>query len=176
MIIILEISKFIYTKHWGHHPILKPMNFTPEFEKENPHEMKYETIEKYMGVLDNMITFKPDQSIHEAIDIIISKQISGAPVLDEHHHLVGNLSEKDCLRIIVDQAYHNLPVALSKVSDYMNVNVLSFPPTTTVVEAAVEFLKSPIRRYAVVENGALIGQISRRDILRASQNIKPTSW
>ncbi|HPI80009.1 MAG: CBS domain-containing protein [Cyclobacteriaceae bacterium] len=152
------------------------MNFKPEFEKEDTHKMKYETIDKYMGVLENMVTFRPDQSIHEAIDIIITKKISGAPVLDEQRHLIGNLSEKDCLRIIVDQAYHNLPVALSKVSDYMNVNVSSFPPTTTVVEAAVEFLKSPIRRYAVVENGVLIGQISRRDILRASQNIKPTNW
>ncbi|GAB1445174.1 MAG: CBS domain-containing protein [Cyclobacteriaceae bacterium] len=137
--------------------------------------MKDETIEKYMGILDNMVTFKPDQNIQEAIDIIISKEISGAPVLNEQRQLVGNLSEKDCLRIIVDQAYHNLPVASSKVSDYMSVNVLSFSPTTTVVEAAAEFLKSPIRRYAVVENGVLIGQVSRRDILRAAQNIMPTS-
>ena len=152
------------------------MNFRPEFEKKKLHEMKYETIEKYMVPLNDMITFKPDQGIQEAIDIIIDKKISGAPVLDEHHHLVGNLSEKDCLRIIVDQAYHNLPVASSKVSDYMSVNVKSFPPTTNVVEAAIEFLNSPIRRYAVVHNGALIGQVSRREILRASRNIKPTSW
>ena len=152
------------------------MNFRPEFEKKKLHEMKYETIEKYMVPLNNMITFKPDQSILEAIDIIIDKKISGAPVLDELHHLVGNLSEKDCLRIIVDQAYHNLPVASSKVSDYMSINVLSFPPTTNVVDAAIEFLNSPIRRYAVVKNGALIGQVSRRDILRASKNIKATNW
>ena len=152
------------------------MNFRPEFEKKNPHEMNYETIEKYMVPLNNMITFKPDQNIQEAISIIIDKKISGAPVLDEHRHLVGNLSEKDCLKIIVDQAYHNLPVESRKVSDYMSTKVLSFPPTTNVVEAAIEFLNSPIRRYAVVKDGALIGQVSRREILRAAQNIKPTSW
>ncbi|MEK6780776.1 MAG: CBS domain-containing protein [Bacteroidota bacterium] len=152
------------------------MNFKPEFEKKNPHEANYETIEKYMVPLNHMITFKPDQSIQEAIDIILEKKISGAPVLDEHRHLVGNLSEKDCLRIIVDQAFHNLPVESRKVSDYMSTKVLSFPPTTNVVDAAIEFLNSPIRRYAVVKNGALIGQVSRREILHAAQNIKATTW
>ncbi len=152
------------------------MNFKPEFEKKNPHETKYETIEKYMVPLHDMITFRPDQGIQEAIGIIIDKKISGAPVLDEHRHLVGNLSEKDCLRLLVDQAYHNMPVETRSVADYMSVNVLSFPPSINVVDAAIEFLNSPIRRYAVVDKGVLIGQVSRREILRASLKIKPTTW
>ena len=152
------------------------MNFKPEFEKKNLHEVNYETIEKYMVPLNHMVTFKPDQNILEAIEIILDKRISGAPVLDEHRHLVGNLSEKDCLRIVIDQAHLNLPVEDKKVSDYMSTKVFTFSPTTNVVEAAIEFLNSPIRRYAVVEKGALIGEISRRDILRAAQNIKSTTW
>jgi predicted transcriptional regulator len=152
------------------------MNFKPEFEKKNPHEAKYETIEKYMVPLGKMITFKPDQDIFEAIATLVDKRISGAPVLDEHRHLLGNLSEKDCLRIIVDLAYHNLPVEGKKVSDYMSTKVFSFPPTTTVVDAAMEFLNSPVRRYAVVQNGTIIGQISRRNVLRAAQEIKATTW
>ena len=137
---------------------------------------KYESIEKYMVRLKDLITFRPDQDINEVIDIIINKKISGAPVLDESGKLVGIISEKDCLRIIVDQAYHNLPVEDRKVSDYMSTKVYTFSPSTNVVEAAIEFLNSPIRRYAVVQNGALIGEISRREILRAAQNIKSTTW
>jgi CBS domain-containing protein len=152
------------------------MNFKPEFEKKNLHEAHYESIQKYMVPLNHMVTFKPDQNINEAIAIILEKRISGAPVLDENRHLVGNLSEKDCLRIVVDQAYHNLPVEDRKVSDYMSTKVFTFSPKTNVVEAAIEFLNSPIRRYAVVENGALIGEISRREILRAAQDIKSTTW
>jgi CBS domain-containing protein len=151
------------------------MNFKPEFEKKNLHEANYELIEKYMVPLNHMITFKPDQSIHAAIATILEKKISGAPVLDDNRHLVGNLSEKDCLRIIVDH-HNNLPVADKKVSDYMSTKVFTFSPTTNVVDAAIEFLNSPIRRYAVVKNGALIGEISRREILRAAQNIKSTTW
>jgi len=152
------------------------MNFKPEFEKKNLHEANYESIVKYMVPLNHMITLRPDQSIHVAIATILEKKISGAPVLDEHRHLVGNLSEKDCLRIVVDKFYHNLPVEDKKVSDYMSTKVFMFSPTTNVVEAAMEFLNSPIRRYAVVEKGVLIGEISRREILRAAQNIKSTTW
>lgn len=152
------------------------MNFTPEFEKKNPHDPNYELIEKYMVPFNHMITLRPDQSIREALAIILEKKISGAPVLDEHDHLVGNLSEKDCLRIIVDYAQHNQSVGDKKVSDYMSTKVSTFSPTTNVVDAAIEFLSSPIRRYAVVEKGTLIGEISRREILRAAQYIKSTTW
>ena len=64
----------------------------------------YETIEKYMVPLSHIVTFKPEQPIQEVIATIIEKKISGAPVLDDQNHLVGMISEKDCLRLIVDQA------------------------------------------------------------------------
>jgi len=140
----------------------------------NPNETQYETIEKYMVPLSNIITFKPDQPIQDVISIIINKKIAGAPVLDDQHHLVGMISEKDCLRLIVDQAYHNMPAETRKVSDYMTAKVQTLSPKTNIVEAAIEFLNSPIRRFPIVENGMLIGQVSRRHILRAAQNISNT--
>jgi CBS domain-containing protein len=152
------------------------MNFKPEFEKKNLQEANYESILKYMVPISQMTTFKPYQSIQEAIVTILTKRISGAPVLDDNRQLIGNLSEKDCLRIVVDQIHHNLPIADKKVLDYMSTKVFTFSPKTNVVEAAIEFLNSPVRRYAVVENGALIGEISRREILRAAQSIKSTTW
>ena len=141
----------------------------------DPNVNQYETIEKYMVPLSNIITFKPDQPIQEVIATIISKKIAGAPVLDDQHHLVGMISEKDCLRLIVDQAYNNMPAETRKVSDYMTAKVQSLSPKTNIVEAAIEFLNSPIRRFPIVENGMLIGQVSRRHILRAAQNIKSTN-
>lgn len=151
------------------------MNFKPEFEKKNVHQANYELIVKYMIPLDRMVTLKPNQPILEAIATILNKKISGAPVMDEHNRLVGNLSEKDCLRIVVDYDLDQ-PLTDKKVSDYMATKVYTFSPRTNVVEAAIEFLNSPIRRYAVVENGRLIGEISRREILNAAQKIKSTTW
>ena len=153
------------------------MNFTPNLttrEQENATLSRYESIEKYMVRLKDLITFRPDQDINEVIDIIITKKISGAPVLDDMGKLVGVISEKDCLRIIVEQAYHNLPFN-PKVSDYMTREVKTMSLRSDIVEAASAFLNTPIRRLPVVDdNGALIGQISRRDVLRGAKNISLT--
>lgn len=140
---------------------------------DKPVSETHELVEQYMVPLSKMITFQPDQSIQDVISIIIDKKISGAPVLDDQKHLVGIISEKDCLRLIVDQAYNNMPAETRKVSDYMTPKVRSISPKTNIVDAAKEFLGSSIRRFAVVdENGMLLGQVSRRDILQAAQNVK----
>jgi CBS domain-containing protein len=49
--------------------------------------------------------------------------------------------------------------------------VQTLTPDTNIVDAAIEFLNSPIRRFPVVENGVLIGQVSRRHILRAAEQL-----
>ncbi|HNV29973.1 MAG TPA: CBS domain-containing protein [Cyclobacteriaceae bacterium] len=155
------------------------MNFKPEMKSKEElaaGQPKYESIVKYMVQQQHLVTLRPDQSINEVINIMIEKRISGAPVLDENRKLVGIISEKDCLRIVVDQAYHNLPMNSPIVSDYMTRDVKTLSPDNTVVDAATEFLNSAIRRMPVVENGVLIGQISRIDILRAAKNINPASW
>lgn len=155
------------------------MNFKPEMKSKEELAStlpKYELVTKYMVRSTDMITFRPDQTIQEVIDIIIDKRISGAPVLDENRKLVGIISEKDCLRVIVDQAYHNLPMSNRKVSDYMTAKVKTLSPDSDVVEAANEFLNTAIRRLPIVENGVLLGQVSRRDILKASKNINSTTW
>jgi CBS domain-containing protein len=155
------------------------MNFKPVMKSKDElaaGQPRYESVTNYMVSVANLITFNPDQTIQEVIDIIINKGISGAPVLDKDRKLVGIISEKDCLRIIVDQAYHNLPISDRKVSDYMTAKVKTLSPNSDVVEAANEFLNSPIRRLPIVEDGKLIGQVSRRDILKASKNISQTTW
>ena len=98
-------------------------------------------------------------------------------MLDESGKLVGIISEKDCLRTIVDQAYYNLPLNAPKVADYMTKQVKTLSISSDVVEAATAFLNTPVRRLPVVDDhDALIGQISRRDVLRAAKNISPTQW
>jgi CBS domain-containing protein len=155
------------------------MNFTPSLK--SPEQLqaelpRYESVLNYMVPLKSLITFRPDQNIHEVIDIMTDKKISGGPVLDEDHRLVGIISEKDCLRIIVDQAYYNTPINSPKVADYMTAKVKTLSHDTNIVGAATEFLNSSVRRLPIVHDDVLLGQISRRDILRAAKKISPTSW
>lgn len=151
------------------------MNFKPHLNKSGS-EQKFETVDQYMVPTKNLITFRPDQNIVDVIDIILEKRISGAPVLDDKKALVGILSEKDCLRLVIDRVYHNLPNQQGKVEDYMTTAIRTVPPDLDVVSAANEFLIAPVRRFPVVDDGILMGQISRRDILKAARNIKATNW
>ena len=155
------------------------MNFKPEMKSKEQiaaEQPRYESVTKYMVPVSKMTTFSPELNIEEVIDTMIAKGISGAPVLDDHRKLVGIISEKDCLRLIVDQAYHNLPMNSRKVSDYMTTKVKTLSSSSDVVEAANEFLNSSIRRMPIVDNGILVGQVSRRDILKAAKNISATTW
>lgn len=45
-----------------------------------------------------------------------------------------------------------------------------------VFEAAKKFLDSKIRRFPIVEEGKLVGQISQKDILKAAMKLKGHNW
>ena len=107
---------------------------------------------------------------------MLDKIISGAPVLSEKGELIGILSEKDCLKIIVDRAYHNHPNQKSTVKDYMSREVATVDIDKDVAEVANMFLSSNFRRFPVVENGKLKGQVSRRDVMKATRDLKGTTW
>ena len=120
----------------------------------------------------SFVTLTPDMDVYKAIDIMIDKKITGAAVVDAKGKLVGVLSEKDCLRTLVHAAYSGLPAA--KVSDFMSTRVITISPDLDVFTVADKFLKINHRRLLVVKKDNLVGQITRRDLLRAIQKIQIT--
>ena len=136
---------------------------------------QYRPITDYMT--KEVITFSPEQSIADAMDIFLAQKISGAPVIDEKGKIIGILSEIDCLKIMVDEAYHNLPHGKINVSNYMSSAVSTVPITADVLDVASKFLRTHFRRFPVVDvNGKLVGQVSRRDILKATRDMKTSTW
>jgi CBS domain-containing protein len=152
------------------------MNFTPNFETTSDEKTKkrYESVTHYMAT--DLVTFTPDQEVGEVIDTLKSKQISGAPVLNDKGDLVGVISEQDCLRVIIDSVYHNQPISKHRVEEYMNQDIVTVSIDDDIVHVANMFLRYRFRRFPVVDNGKLKGQVSKRDILSAAQKIKPTTW
>ncbi len=116
-----------------------------------------------------LITFTPETQVLNAIDTLISYRISGAPVLDNEGNLVGMLSEIDCMETFVQSAYHNEMGGL--VKDFMSTEVKSISSSMGIVDLAEYFLETHFRRLPVVDNGKLVGQVSRRDVLRAIQKL-----
>lgn len=152
------------------------MNFTPKFDTEAMDSAKkaYEPVTKYMA--KDLVTFKPDDEIGEVISMLNDRQISGAPVLNERKELVGIISEQDCLRVVIDSVYHNQPISKHLVKEYMQKDIISVPFNADVVDVADMFLKHRFRRFPVVKDGILQGQVSKRDILKAALKIQFTTW
>lgn len=113
----------------------------------------------------NVITLSPDMEIAHAAQFLIAHNISGAPVLDDHGRLVGVLTERDCMQVVLQSDYHGTPGGL--VSDYMSGEPQSVSPDQSILTLADLFINGKFHRYPVVDKGRLVGLISRRDVMRA---------
>jgi len=120
-------------------------------------------VKDYMTAIP--VTFTLDTEVFEAIQTLVQNELSGAPVVDLHGNLVGIFSEQDCMKVGLRAAYHN--EWTGKVSEFMGHGVKSVDPDMSLVELAERFLKEPYRGYPVVKDNRLVGQISRRDVLKA---------
>ena len=124
----------------------------------------------------DLITFKPEQTVEEVIQTLISQKISGGPVVNNNNELVGIISEGDCLKQISESRYYNMPMEQHTVENRMAKNVETIDGNMNVFDAANKFLESKIRRFPIVENGKLVGQISQKDILKAAIELKGQNW
>ncbi len=112
-----------------------------------------------------LLTLKSETEILDAVAFLLKHKISGAPVVDNDKHLVGVISEKDCLNLLAKGVRGNVPHG--SIAEFMTTEVETISPDMDLYYAAGLFLKRNYRRFPVVEDGVLVGQISRRDILRA---------
>jgi predicted transcriptional regulator len=102
---------------------------------------------------------------------LCTRGFSGAPVIDEKRRLIGMLSEKDCIDSFLSTVYHNRPLPF--VGDIMTHNVITVEEDADLLSLAYLFVNKSLRRVPVVREGILVGQISRRDLLkRVIQNIE----
>ena len=124
----------------------------------------------------NLITFRPDQSVMEVMNTLIKKKISGGPVVNEKYELVGIISEGDCMKQISNSRYYNQPMEDVQVKEHMATNVETIDGDMNVFDAADRFLNSRRRRFPILKDGKLVGQISQKDVLKAALQLKGTSW
>jgi len=113
----------------------------------------------------NVVTLAPEAEVLQAVHELIEKDISGAPVLDKHGRLVGVLSERDCMQVVMQGDYHGAPAGL--VKDFMSDNPQWVSPEQSILTLADLFISGRFHRYPVVDNGRLVGVISRRDVMKA---------
>lgn len=122
------------------------------------------SVRDYMST--RLMTFTPEMEVMNAVHQLVKSGYSGAPVVDAAGQLVGMLSERDCLNVAMVAAQDTC--VAGPVSQYMSTKVQSVSADTSLAHLAGMFVSNQqFRRYPVVEDGKLIGQISRSDVLRA---------
>lgn len=116
-----------------------------------------------------LVTLRPDQPLVEAAALLLKHGISGAPVVDGDGHLLGLLSEYDCLRAVASADYEmDSHDSIELVSELMSKDCVTIGPEMELFAVAHEFVTRRMRRFPVIEDGKLIGQVSRRDALKAA--------
>ncbi len=116
-----------------------------------------------------LVTLRSEMDVFEAVQRLLKNRISGAPVVDAEGMYLGIFSEKCSMHVLLDAAYEQLPS--SKVGAFMDTDAQTIDPDTHLLSIAQVFLLTSYRRLPVIEDGKLVGQVSRRDVLKASLDL-----
>ena len=111
------------------------------------------------------ITFSADMMVQSAVEKFLNSRQLGGPVVDVLGHLIGWVSEQDCIAVMLKEAYHCEQVA--QVKNVMRNEVLAVGPDTSILELAEMMMGQKPKIYPVVEEGRLLGVISRHDVMQA---------
>ncbi len=112
-----------------------------------------------------LTTLEPDTGILQAVQTMIKSDIAAAPIVDRNGALIGILTEKNCMQVVLNACYHS--EYGGTVVDFMTTEVEVMNPEDSITDAARRFIDKRYHRYPVLENDRLVGMISRRDLLRA---------
>jgi len=122
-------------------------------------------IQDYMS--NKVITFKPEDSIISALRELVKQGHSGGPVIDNEGKLVGIISEIDCLKEALMDGYFQQ--VGDRVADHMTKDVDVVKQDDDIIKCADYFYKGR-RRLPVLDDGKLVGIITRKDFARALIN------
>lgn len=118
-------------------------------------------------------TLRADTDVFRAIETLNKNRISGAPVIDENKQLLGMFTEKSCLEVLIDAAYEGLPT--TQVGAFMDDPADTIDENTSLLSIAQVFLNKRTRRLPVLREGKLVGQVSRRDVIRAAIKVSESA-
>jgi len=119
------------------------------------------------------LTLRQEMDIVEAIDELVDRQVAAAPVVDENGKLLGVLTEKDCLRVLSTSAYE-ATYKEGTVADYMSTVRVVIEAQMDLFQVVKQFLSCnfptlPVVRVDEEHGDELLGRLSRKELLRATQ-------
>jgi CBS domain-containing protein len=140
----------------------------------NSQEKHVESPPKISEYMDTVVpTLGPETHILEAVDLLLQHHVTGAPVVDSDGRLVGIITETDLLKLVTE-GIQGEPPTEATVAEYMTSDVITVPPSVDIYYVAGMFLANKFRRLPVVEDGKIVGAITRFDLLRIIRTLSTT--
>jgi CBS domain-containing protein len=120
------------------------------------------------------VTVRAGTSLKAALRLLDENDISSLPVVDEHGHVRGVVSEADLIRDLVspDQRLHELPLTepvppQGYVDEVMTTHAITVRPTSDLADAVELVTSTGVKCLPVVDgDDRVVGVISRRDVVR----------
>jgi len=110
----------------------------------------------------NLVTIHPEAPLKEAIEALLTHQVTGLAVTDDDGHLVGIITEFALLAMAYDH-----DVRRQTVARHMTPEVICADANTPLNRVADLFILHRVRQMPVLRNERVVGMISRREVLHA---------
>jgi predicted transcriptional regulator len=108
----------------------------------------------------NVVVVHADDSAIDAALLLIQRNISGIPVIGDDKVVVGMITEKDVLKLLIEVDPDK------RVREYMTTTVKSFDESKSVLDICAYLFLHDIKRVPIVKDGQLVGVVSRQDVIR----------
>ena len=105
------------------------------------------------------IVVKDYEKVQRISQILIKHRLSGVPVVNANKNIVGFVSERDII------AGMSGDVARKKAKDIMTREVVNAQADTPLEELSKLFSEKPIRYIPIVDDGKIVGVVSRKDVI-----------
>ena len=116
-------------------------------------------------MVKKLVTLDPGKDVFDAIQTLTKNKISGAPVVSKDGEFLGVFSEKCAMRVLIDGAYDQFPT--TDIRSFMDSDPKTIDEEMSIYSIAQIFLSTDSRRLPVLNDGKLVGQVSRRDVMKA---------
>jgi CBS domain-containing protein/gamma-glutamylcysteine synthetase len=125
----------------------------------------YRTVEQFMAT--DLFTVRPEDVVDLAASLMNWRHIRHVPVEDSKGHLVGVVSHRDLLELLVTSKPENETV----IRDVMKENPITVEPESSSLEALLLMREKNIGCLPVVKGGKLVGMITAHDFLEVSTKL-----
>jgi CBS domain-containing protein len=111
-------------------------------------------------MIKQVVAVKENESLENVCKILVSKKLSGVPVVDKNKNLAGFISERDIIVAVGRGNFTN-----KKVSDVMTSRVFSIEENEPIEQVSQIFTDKPFRYVPVKRGNKLVGIVSRKDVI-----------